>query len=627
MTNVNKTSNFWLGNDITNRYYDPLTGKSNAPKGKDILALVGYQRAISNFVNILTGRNIPVTFMGSDSYTDGETVVISGDIDNGNFDVAVGLALHEGSHIVKTDFSHLQNGLENYISSVNLTLGKQVGLRTPEIRDVLKSILNVIEDRRIDKYVQTNAPGYVGYYTAMYDYYFRNKLIDRALLSNEWNQKTTEHYLNHIINFINPNRQLNALPGLQEIWDKIDFKNIERLPDTSAALDLSNKVLTIILNNVDVKQQTQSQQQQEGDGTPTPGSGGSGNGKPLTESQKKQLKKAMDTIKDFMDGKPPKKELDKKDVKAVEGAISSKAEVKEVEAESNDYYGRATSSTTKVVVVNKITDATYGLCDMLPDTKHNRYHNAVIDGMRLGTMLGKKLRVRNDDVKTQTNRMRKGKIDRRLLAEFGIGNTKLFEQTMVSSSNDAGIHISIDASGSMSGNRFKKAITTAVAIAKAADTVGGIRVRIDFRSECDANGLHGESYGPTVLVAYDSRTNKLSHIKKNFPNLTATGSTPEGLCFAAVLNLIKAGGVTTDKYFINMSDGAPNGDAVDITTKSIKQIKASGVNVLSYLIDVSSTSTQDLFTRMYGVESASMIDTANISEVAKTINKLLSVRG
>ncbi|MDP6415951.1 MAG: nucleoside hydrolase, partial [Gammaproteobacteria bacterium] len=35
---------------------------TETPKGKDVVALAGYKRAIGNFVNIVTGENIPVSF-------------------------------------------------------------------------------------------------------------------------------------------------------------------------------------------------------------------------------------------------------------------------------------------------------------------------------------------------------------------------------------------------------------------------------------------------------------------------------------------------------------------------------------------------------------------------------------
>ena len=64
---------------------------------------------ISNFVNIVTEDNIPVVFNSNDqSYTDGKKVVIGANIDDKKFDVAVGLALHEGSHIKMSDFNLLK---------------------------------------------------------------------------------------------------------------------------------------------------------------------------------------------------------------------------------------------------------------------------------------------------------------------------------------------------------------------------------------------------------------------------------------------------------------------------------------------------------------------------------------
>ena len=48
-------------------------------------------RAIANFVRICTSQDIPVQFTsGGDSYTDGEKVVLSGSVNDKNFDSTVG---------------------------------------------------------------------------------------------------------------------------------------------------------------------------------------------------------------------------------------------------------------------------------------------------------------------------------------------------------------------------------------------------------------------------------------------------------------------------------------------------------------------------------------------------------
>jgi hypothetical protein len=247
MSTINKTSGYWLGSDIEDRYYDPITGKYNAPTGKDLFALSGYRNAISNFVRIVTGENIPVQFQGDDSYTDGKSVVLSSNIKSGNFDVSVGLALHEGSHIKLTDFTHLKRGIHKYIPESLNTLAKKKGV---DVDGLVKSLLNVVEDRRIDKFIQTEAPGYRGYYEAMYDYYFNDKIIDKALMTQQWCEQTEDHYMAHIINFINPNRTLDLLPGLRKIWNILDLRNIARLKSTDDALKVALEMAEELLNNL-----------------------------------------------------------------------------------------------------------------------------------------------------------------------------------------------------------------------------------------------------------------------------------------------------------------------------------------------------------------------------------------
>jgi hypothetical protein len=365
-----------------------------------------------------------------------------------------------------------------------------------------------------------------------------------------------------------------------------------------------------------------------GDPTNETGNDTKGNGatplEELSDRQKKQLEKALAKQKDFQDGETKKTKLNKKDQKQLDAVKNSDASVEKVETPS--YYGGGTEE-TEVVVIRKINEATKGLCGMFGRWDDHRSKEAVTKGLQLGAMLGKKLQIRNDDITTQFNRQRKGKVDKRLLADLGVGNSKIFEQSFVTTANDAGIHISIDASGSMGGTRWENALKTAVAIAKAADVVGGIRVRIDVRSidHCELSGGRNRWGVPVVLVAYDSKVNKLTHIRKYFPYLSVSGGTPEGLCFEAIKDIIQQGGKDTDRYFINMSDGAPSGNYVDLTAKAVKKFKQSGMRVLSYFIG-NGTSRNSTFDRMYGKDAA-YVDTNNITQIAKTLNKLLSERG
>jgi len=71
---TNSFSTFW-DNQVDDVDVDDFLGIDDKPKGKDLVALAGYKRAISNFVNIVTEQSIPVVFNNNDeSFTNGKTV-------------------------------------------------------------------------------------------------------------------------------------------------------------------------------------------------------------------------------------------------------------------------------------------------------------------------------------------------------------------------------------------------------------------------------------------------------------------------------------------------------------------------------------------------------------------------
>ena len=135
-----------------------------------------------------------------------------------------------------------------------------------------------------------------------------------------------------------------------------------------------------------------------------------------------------------------------------------------------------------------------------------------------------------------------------------------------------------------------------------------------------------------MLIAYDSRVDKINKVRNLFHLLGVNGTTPEGLCFEAVMKEIEPASNDKDSYFLNFSDGMPmftNDDidynhdtAIDHTKKMVDDIRKRGVKVISYFIGDSydrsrSTST---FKKMYG-NDAEFIDVTSVLPVAKTMNK------
>ena len=135
------SSLWWNDNDDID--VDDFLGLDiDVKKGKDLVALAGYRRAISNFVNIVTGMNIPVSFNNNDeSFTDGKKVVIGANVDDKKFDVAVGLALHEGSHIKLSDFNIIRH-LETDIPAELFVLAEGKGISKYDAIGQIKNLLN-----------------------------------------------------------------------------------------------------------------------------------------------------------------------------------------------------------------------------------------------------------------------------------------------------------------------------------------------------------------------------------------------------------------------------------------------------------------------------------------------------
>ena len=180
----------------------------------------------------------------------------------------------------------------------------------------------------------------------------------------------------------------------------------------------------------------------------------------------------------------------------------------------------------------------------------------------------------------------------------------------------------------MSGTKWDKSITSAVAIAKAASMVGNLNVTISFRS----TESQGKKLLPAIFIAYDSKIDKIKKIQTLFKYITCPGTTPEGLCFEAIQKEIVQSSNNLDSYFINFSDGEPYFESRDIsywgseatkhTAQQVKAFKDKGIKILSYFITGSSdTETSSQFKTMYGPD-ATNINVNNLKQLAKTLNNM-----
>jgi len=474
----------------------------------------------------------------------------------------------------------------------------------------------------------------------MYNKYFYSKDIDNGLISSEMRTEDIKSYLFRIINLHNPKSQLNALRGLKEIYHVIDFMNIDRLENTKDSLNVALKVVKIILENIskstsddeNVTTTNSSSMDTNGNSSSDDENDDGIETKELSDRQKRLLKKAFDRQENFLDEGPKKTSITKSENRKVEALDNSEATYKDVGKNA----GIVDNQDIKCLVIKKfnrrlVESEMFYIADKRNEKWYSKRYNFVENGLRLGKTLGRKLKIRGEETSLKYTRKDSGKIDKRLISELGFGNSNIFSQSFVTKFNKAYLHISVDASSSMSGNKWNKAMTSAIAMIKACDMAGNIEVVVSVRT---THSTHQECI-PLIMVVYDSRKDKISKINSLFRSLDATGTTPEGLCFEAIMNDLIPGNSNTDSYFINYSDGQPyfsSGSSryryagwrsVKHTKDMVNKMKMRGLKVLSYYISGSNHVDKysgGNFKEMYG-QDASFISPVNMMSVAKTMNK------
>jgi hypothetical protein len=691
--------------------YSPSTYSSYSTKEiatKNLYKLAAHRRAIANFVSIVTGQSIPVKFSTKgDSYTDGKVVTISANIaEPKEFDPAVGLALHEGSHIKLSNFELLRDldmTIIRIVGSVEYArlneLSKSKGILY--MAGVIKDILNYVEDRRIDNFIYKSAPGYRDYYRSMYDKFFNDPAIDKGMQSDEFTEETFEAYMFRLINLHSKFSKLNALKGLPEISKAIKLNEISRLRTTEDALKVALEVYGIIIEAIEPLAQPQNgngQGQGQGNGQAGEGENEAGeddidvqmsddagdgddsgdtdgdsdmsgdsnepaedgkgmtgkisvkvgkNGKPsdkpaegrLSQRQMDIIRKKIEKQKEFLRGKTKKAKVSQTESKQLQSIEEAGTEMKVV---AQDYYGGAGNfKGIECVVVKKmtrnlmeqdnfpLTNRRYRSADD-GDTLYDQYGTEVAEGIRIGTLLGKKLQVRGESRETIFNRQKVGRMDKRMVSSLGFGNEHVFFTKEIDQFKKANLHISVDASGSMGGTKWRKTMTNIVALAKAVDMIPNLNIQISFRTTT------GEL--PYIVLAYDSRVDKFMKVKQLFGYLGPNGTTPEGLCFEAITKQMVGSNSDIDSYFLNISDGEPffNGkgmsyqgsSAAKHTRKMVKSIEGMGIKVMSYFVgesdyevDENSSGSARTFKECYG-PAAHYINVTNVNEVTRSMNRL-----
>lgn len=644
-------SSFWMNDEWDNKSKFDGLPSTTGYVSNDLVKLIklsNYRRAITNFVKIVTNKDIHVTWAGSNSFTDGQAINLTTDIKDNNFDVTVGLALHEASHIILSDFELLKSLMDSNkwhpdVQSIYTEYNKVISFTA--CRDLIKDILNWIEDRRIDHYIFSTSPGYKAYYHKMYDHYWNDEKVTQGLQSQEFRQPAEiDSWMFQIINMLNPVFDKTAMPRLEEVVQLIDVRNINRLKTTGDALLVALSVVRVILASVQAAVEEQGQgngpsnngpnglgeggsQGEAGDESGKEQEGGdNGNQGGLSQEELNKLNDLLSKQRRFLNGDVNKKTASQKLTKQLDDIAKQDIETQSVGGEDgianttclvHDYTSNkivnAQAAAKEVHLLQKQKDGLpydaehrdkrtelydrikalqeSSCLDLIPSDirhYHDRYEEYITRGFEVGSLLGKKLQLHNESRERVDNRLTTGRMDAKRLAHAGYGIENVFKQVRIDKYKKANLHISLDGSGSMHGTKWESTLEMTAAIVKAAAYTQGITVQVSIRV------TSSQPERPTVYNVYDSRKNSLRHFVAVFTMFTPGSMTPEGLCFEAMLKkgMFMEATKDVDSYFLNISDGAPgcNGyggySAVKHTAKIINRMKNElDMKVLSFFIE------------------------------------------
>ncbi|NDV60137.1 hypothetical protein [Bacteroides sp. 519] len=610
----------------------------------NLYTLLKLQGAVTNFVKIISGRDIPVEFQYGNEKSSLKRIIIPAKLTN--IDATVGVAIHETMALLYTKkwcmsrFIDLLN--DNYLSEhtgypeliTSAARYKFKGI----IRGELELIFQMLEYWRLDDLAIQLSPGYKGYITTAYKEVLRpeDTLADiEVLFKIETNNHRHFHFKRRALFFVffsliqSSKHFSGSIKGYLPSWitndvyylkliQLVDINNLSRLKSTEDTVELSICIWEWINRYAaETYQIDYLLFAVKDDDSPMDA---------YTEKVFTRSEELADSISRALAQENPKESISDEERKKLKllSARNSSADY------TTTYKGRK----VKTVVIEHFTHnllATKDL-DFLDVANTYETEKTIVAGIRLGKQLARRIAFRNNSRSTHYTRLTKGNLDGRLLHTLAYGNEKIFCENRNESFPSMNFHISIDGSYSMGQSCFLQSIKNAVALAKVGQLTHNLDIVISFRYHTKVNNNNC----PLLLIAYDSRVDNFSKITQLFKYLKAAGPTAEGLCYNAIASQIEKRRLPGEvSYFINLFDGMPTflldedcvyegQPAFDHTRIEVQRMRKKKIRVLSYFI-VEKKWVTDNFKNieyMYG-NDARKINMNDLSELARTINEMI----
>jgi len=477
-------------------------------------------------------------------------------------DTFMGLAIHEGCHLKWTDFTQMAS----------------------EPSAIIRNLINVLEDERIERLCGEEMPGYANYLKAtkyyMFDLYLQRKVKEGA-------GKTLPdpvRLLNAILSIIRYPKTLNE-DDLREFADYLyDVREVIKVyPSTPVEVTAAAKAIyEIIKKFFEDKENEQPEQDQEQSQEGQPGED------KKEESAKSQKEKGSGK-------KSSKNSLQEKVQKALSDLEQEAGDMSELTAEPGE--SEPLSEDDMADCVKKDGAQLAGICEnmvTLGDTSGSVLYKAPEDKDVYGDSLrrvrkyipaiSKTLRGHCSEYAVTYHGMRSGLLDTGKLAEAYQGVQTVYVREGRVRSDRMAVCVLIDESGSMYGEKIRAARDLAVLLNEAVSAIPAIDLYVyghTYADRCRDSYAEGnkiaelqvyreKGYAPRrALGSVDARSGNLDSyaIREAAARMRRLSSCPKNLMFV-------------------ITDGAPN-EKCEQLTSTVKALEKQGMNIVAVCIEPS----------------------------------------
>jgi len=247
-------------------------------------------------------------------------------------------------------------------------------------------------------------------------------------------------------------------------------------------------------------------------------------------------------------------------------------------------------------------------------------------GIAIGKRILSYLQYRDNVAENRINYLKHGILNRKSLYKYAMDDEHIYYNKIDNALKQKTVYLTIDASNSMTSDKWDKLQTFVVSLIYAIDNISSLDLKVFYRMTVINKNKKIKDFKvrPLLIKTFDTNINTFSDVKKLFAYLKPNGGSPEGI-------LIDQINMKNNSILINVSDGKPEyydynisyvgNDAIAHSKSVVAKIKKQNIKVISFFIGDDMDFKNN--TTIYGKNSYNITKLNQIDTIGMKLNTML----